>query len=396
MKNLTTILVFILLCSCNRNKNQTAVDELIKIDLLSDSGMTLSNLSEIASDIQYIPLQTVDSSLISRIDKVVIQGNNIYVNNGGTDIICFDKIGTFLGKLAKVGRGPGEYSFIQDFDISSDSKKLILLSNGKILLYNVNGNEFAFSKSIDLYEGVLKISFIPGTDNILVSNGPWFGNETSLNLVINLDRDTLLSKQNCYTYEKVGSGFRATNDAIQYKLGDKVCFKEGFSDTIFYVNSKSDRISPHLILDSHGTFPPPKVRGDMEYAKAHAGEFSSVAIAYEVPRYIFYYYMYKSIRHKIIYDKVLNKKYELALENAIVDDLDGGPKIDLFMQNCTGTYFYTSVDAIIFKKHIQSDEYTNAAVKEQKKKVELIEIANSVKESDNPILVIVTPKDLFI
>jgi hypothetical protein len=154
-----------------------------------------------------------------------------------------------------------------------------------------------------------------------------------------------------------------------------------------------DQLAPHLILDSHGTVPPPKVRGDMEYAKAHSGEFSSVAVAYEVPRYIFYYYMYKSTRHKIIYDKKSNKKYELALENAIVDDLNGGPYIDLNMQNCTGTYFYASVDANKLKKHIQSDEYTNAAVKEQKKKVELKGIADSVKDTDNPLLIIVTPKD---
>jgi hypothetical protein len=393
MKNLTSMLLIILLCSCNRSKNQTTVDDLIKIDLLSDAEMTLSNLSEIASDIQYIRLQTIDSSLISRIDKVVITGDKIYVNNRGADIICFDNIGTFLGRLSKAGRGPGEYTFIQDFDISSDCKKLILLSNGKILLYKINGNEFKFSKSIDLYEGVLRISFILGTDNILLSNGPWFGNESSLNLVINLDRDTLLLKPNCYKYEKLGSGFRATNDAIQYKLGDRVCFKEGFSDTIFYVTSKLDRLSPHLILNSHGTVPPPKVRGDMEYAKAHAIEFSSVAVAYEVPRYIFYYYMYKSLRHKIIYDKVSNRKYELALENALVDDLNGGPNIDLNMRNCIGTYFYAIVDAIKLKKYIQSDDYTNATVKELKKKEELKGIADSLKETDNPLLIIVTPKN---
>lgn len=393
MKNLASVVLIVLLCSCGRSKNFTTVDEIIKIDLLSEADMTLSNLSEIASDIQYIPLQTIDSSLISRIDKVVITDDNIYVNNRGADILCFDKNGNFVSKLSKTGRGPGEYTIIMDFDISSDSKKLILLANGKILLYNINGKEYAFAKSIDLYEGVLKISFIPGTDNILLSNGPWFGNETSLNLVINLDRDTLLLKPNCYKYEKLGSGFRAINDAIQYKLGDKVLFKEGFSDTIFYVNSKLDQLAPHIILDSHGTVPPPKVRGDMEYAKAHSGKFSSVAVAYEVPRYIFYYYMYKSTRHKIIYDKESKKKYELTLENAILDDLNGGPNIDLNMQNCTGTYFYTSVDAIKLKNHIQSDDYFNAVVKEQKRKVDLKRIADSVKETDNPLLIIVTPKD---
>jgi hypothetical protein len=393
MKNLTTILLIVLLCSCNRSKNQTPVDELIKIDLLSDADITLSNLSEIASDIEYIPLQTKDSSLIGRIDKVVITDNYIYVKNGTAEILCFDKNGSFISKLSKTGRGPGEYTIIMDFDISSDNNKLILLVNGKILLYDINDNKYAFSKSIDLYEGVLKISFIPETDDILLSNGPWFGNETSLNLVINLDRDTLLLKPNCYKYEKSGPGIRAINDAIQYKLGEKICFKEGLSDTIFYVNNKLDQFTTHLILDSHGTVLPPKVRGDMEYAKAHSGEFSSVAVAYEVPRYIFYYYMYKSTRHKIIYDKVSDKKYELALENAISEDLKGGPNIDLDMQNCTGTYFYTSVDAIKLKKHIQSDDFAKADVQELKEKMELKKIADSVKETDNPLLIIVTPKN---
>ena len=393
MKNLTSVVLIVLLCSCGRNKILTTADEVIRIDLLSEADMTLSNLSEIASDIEYIPLQTLESSLISRIEKVVITDDNIYVNNRGTDIICFDKIGNFISKLSKSGRGPGEYTFIQDFDISSDNTNLILLSNGKILVYNINGTEFLFSKSIDLYEGVLRISFIPGTDNILLSNGPWFGNETSLNLIINLDRDTLLLKPNCYKYVKLGPGSRAVNDAIQYKLGDKVCFKEGFSDTIFYVISKLDGLSPHLILDSHGTVPPPRVRGDIEYAKAHAGDFSSVAIAYEVSRYIFYYYMYKSLRHKIIYDKVLNRKYELALENALVDDLNGGPNLDLNMHNCTGKLFYASVDALNFKKHIESDNYSNAVVKDQKNKEELKRIADSIKETDNPLLIIVTPKN---
>lgn len=393
MKNLTSVVLIALLCSCGRSKTLTTADEVIKIDLLLDADMTLSNLSEIASDIEYIPLQTIESSLISSIDKVVITDDNIYVNNRGADIMCFDKIGNFISKLSKGGRGPGEYTFIQDFDISSDNKNLILLSNGKILCYNINGTEFLFSKSIDLYEGVLRISFVPGTGNVLLSNGPWFGNESTLNLIINLDGDTLFLKPNCYKYEKLGPGFRALNDAIQYKLSDKVCFKEGFSDTIFYVNSKTDKLSPHLILDSHGTVPPPKVRGDIEYAKAHAGVYSSVAIAYEVPRYIFYYYMYKSLRHKIIYDKVLNVKYELALENALVDDLNGGPNLDLNMYNCTGKLFYASVDALRFKKHTESDNYSKAVVKDQKNKEELKRIADSVKETDNPLLIIIKPKD---
>ncbi len=395
MKSYVLLVIVVIICSCGRNKNLTTANDIIKIDLLSEAESKISNLSDIASDIEYIPLQTIGNSLISRVDKVILTQDKIYLNNRGDEIMCFDKRGNFLFKLLKSGRGPGEYTFITDFDISSDNKTLILLSNNRILIYNDNGTEFVFMKSINFsHEGVLKISFVPGTDNILLSNGPWYGTIPTLNLLINLNGDTLSLKHNCYKYDKVGTGgFRSTFDAIQYKFDDKVCFKEGFSDTIFYVNSKSDKFFPKIIFDSHGTVPPPKVRGDMEYAKNHSGEFSSVALAYEVPGYIFYFYRYKNLTHKIIYDKVTNKKYEIAMENALKDDIYGGPGFDLYVHSCTGSKFYSSVDALALKKYIESADYSKAKVGDPKKKEELKRLADSLKETDNPVLIVVTPKD---
>jgi hypothetical protein len=191
----------------------------------------------------------------------------------------------------------------------------------------------------------------------------------------------------------LGPGARSLFDAIQYKFDNKVCFKEGFSDTIFYANNKSDKFFPKLILDSRGTVPSTKVRGDIEYAQNHAGEFSSVALAYEVPRYIFYLYMYKNLRHKIIYDKVLDKKFEIELENALMDDLNGGPNFDLYVNSCTGSEFYSSIDALTLKKYTEHADYSKAKVRDPKKKEELKRLADSLKETDNPVLIIVTPKD---
>jgi hypothetical protein len=396
MKNYFVLAMVIIICSCGRNKTLTTTsNDLIRIDLLSEAESKISDLSDIASNIDYIPLQTINNSLISRIDKVIITEDKIYLNNRGNEIMCFNKKGDFLFKLSNSGRGPGEYTFITDFDVSSDNKKIILLSlsNSKILIYNNNRTEFLFTKSIDLnHDGVLKTSFVPGNDNILLSNGPWYGTEPTLTLLINLNGDTISLKPNCYKYEKLGPGSRSTFDAIQYKIDDKVCFKEGFSDTIFYVNSKLDKFFPKLILDSHGTVPPPKVRGDIEYAKNHSAEFSSVAIAYEVPRYIFYFYIYKNLRHKIIYDKVTDKKYEIALENALKDDINGGPDFDLYVNSCTNSKFYSSVDALTFKKFIESADYLKAKVRDPKKKEELKRLADSLKETDNPVLIVVTPK----
>lgn len=393
MKNFALFLIIVILFSCGRNKNITSTDEIITVDLLTEADMPLINLSDISAEIDYIPLQTVDSSLIGRIVEVIMVDDKIYLNDDDLSILCFDRNGNFIHRLSKVGRGPGEYSFISDFDVSSDGKKLIILTSGKILAYNINGNKLIFSNSIDIEGGAIKAGFIPGTDNILLSKGPWLGGDIYLSLVINLEGDTLLAKPNVYKYENTGMGFFSAFDAMQYKLGDKVCFKEVFSDTIFYVDSKLKGFIPHLVLDSHGTIPPPRVREDPEYRMAHANDFSSVAVAYELPGYLFYHYMYKGTQHKILYDKTRNIKYELDVENGLKDDIVGGPAINLGMQNCTGSFFYATVDAIDFKQYGNSGDFSTATVISQKKKEEFGEIIDSLDEMDNPVLIIVTPKE---
>ena len=57
----------------------------------------------------------------------------------------------FLFKLDKQGRGPEEYTYISDFDVSSDNKILTILTSGeKFLVYSITENGFAFRRSVSL------------------------------------------------------------------------------------------------------------------------------------------------------------------------------------------------------------------------------------------------------
>lgn len=396
----------IIFCSCGRNINQTTDDTIKVIDLLSEPESEITDVSDIATDLDYIPLQTTENSLIKSVTKIVTCDNKIYLRNGYTDVLCFDRNGNFLYRLNKPGRGPGEYNFITDFDISSDDKNLIVISDGNLLVYNNTGTGFAFDKSINIRQQALsnryvsKISFVPGTTNILLSIDPNTGTEQSLSILINTDGDTLNFKPNHYRFENKTTNYMMINESLHFNFGISVCFKEEFSDTVFYVNSKTNEFQPRLIFDSHGQGASPRLRYDKEYGRSHVAEVYWVYLIIETPRYIIYTYEHNMTRYKMLYDKSDNKKFKLkewdyindvASKNALKDDINGGPVFDLDF--CFENLVFSSVDALTLKKYVAGDEYAKAKVNDPKKKEALKKLADSLKETDNPVLIVVKPKD---
>jgi hypothetical protein len=310
--------------------------------------------------------------------------------------MCFNKEGHFISKLSRRGRGPEEYISLLDFDLSPDNKTIVVLSRHKIMEFKNTGSEFIFQKSVNLKQtspaSPSMIDRIPGTNNFLLSTDPITGSEPSLSLLIDNNYDTLNFKPNCYMYERENTGMTRAmaNESIHYKVENRLCFKEEFSDTVFSISNKSNNFIPVIIFDSHGKSFTPRVRYDQEYARSHSGEFSWVYAILEVPRYIIYSYEYNRLRHRIFYDKSVNKKFEVDLKNTLIDDISGGLNFDPVF--CSEGKFYSWVDAIALKKHVQSDAFKDSIVRESQKKAELKKLADSLDDTDNPVLIVVTPK----
>jgi len=78
--------------------------------------------------------------------------------------------------------------------------------------------------------------------------------------------------------------------------------------------------------------------------------------------------------------------------------LNGGPDftqdIRYLNSHCSGGKLFSLVDVIILKNYVASEDFRNARVRDPKNKNELINLANSLSETDNPVLVAVTLKDL--
>jgi hypothetical protein len=77
-----------------------------------------------------IKLSTTDSTLIGKIDKLILfEGSFYLLDKVQRSILRFSRTGQFIGKYQKIGRGPDEYNKITDFDIDVKGRKLVVLTD---------------------------------------------------------------------------------------------------------------------------------------------------------------------------------------------------------------------------------------------------------------------------
>lgn len=412
------ILLMVIFCSCGpkRTYEISNSDSVIEIDLLSEPKSTIKKLSDFAENVEYIPLQTTENSLLGEfVRKIISIDNRIYIKNGGLEgeIMCFDMDGRFLFKLDNKGRGPGEYTSIFDFDVSSDNEILTLLSlNKKLLIYGISETGFTFERSVSLKDPFpWMIDMVPETDYGFLAVGPWNRTASTLSLLINTNGDTIHFKPNCYGIRQDRGSGVSQQMMLVYSVGKIVCFREAFSDTVFYVDAKDNSFKPRIIFDAHGTLVTPEMWGHPERIENHTISLGGI---FETSRYVFYnYYSESSNRNCILFDKTTKEKHRLDIgiisetianipretyKIKLNDDLFDGPD---FMQNimdlnthCSGGKLFSLVEAITLKKHVAGEDFKNARVSDPKKKEKLKKIADSLNETDNPVLIVVTPKKI--
>ena len=106
----------------------------------SGSGIPWEALVE---NIEIIPLETNQKSLISDIDHIIFDQDNIYIQSWHDKVLQFSKAGRYIRQIGEKGRGPGEYFSVIDFQISDGF--VLILDSKSILKYD---NEGRFIKQL--------------------------------------------------------------------------------------------------------------------------------------------------------------------------------------------------------------------------------------------------------
>lgn len=221
MKN---ILVFLLIVctSCVRVESST------NHVLCDEDVVTTLDEENIFRRAHIIPLETKDSSLIARVNKVVVHDSTIFVLDITlSSLYAFSMSGEFLYTIGETGRGPGEHPLLYDFCINTNNNRVYLLSAlGSVYEYAIHGEYIATYRlpaEKDAYWGISTLNdscfalYHPSNDN-LSSILVWdFKNSNELSLLYECDKSLSL-KHNAFNNYNDTMYFWSTFDTQVYKL----------------------------------------------------------------------------------------------------------------------------------------------------------------------------------
>jgi hypothetical protein len=366
---------YIQICNCQPDK----------IDALSSLRTSINNLSDIATDIEYIPLETTPNSIIGRIINVKVRNNFIYVATVDNKIFCFNSSGKYLFNLAKAGRGPEEYLYCATFDVNESNSILAVLGTKEIVLYNQVSNGFNFLKRINLNESPQLINFIGQNDNIILQYSNTYGTNPISKELINIKGETLLSWPNFMKFqiqEKIMVLSRYENTSFNFK--NDLYLKEVGNDTVFKFNG--NKLDPVLIFDTKNKRVSPEVRSNPKYYADHMYEYYILQKFFGSERFIYYTAAFNKDYNIVgIYDQVKKTRYAVPGKEFLKDDISGG--VNFEPQYCNNGTFYSWIDAITFKNYSSGEIFNKTKVKNSVKHESLKSLAQKITENDNPILI---------
>ena len=391
MKALKSILIISLFVMSCQNANNMNEKQIKIFDLKVLPKITEIKLSELGFiDIEYIPLETIEHSVISKINEIHV-GNNYFLIKFLNQILKFQSNGSFVTKIGTEGRGPNEYLVAHDVDIDIKNQNIYLVDGWakRFYVYSETG------KFIRSFPGPMNTHYFKITEQgILCYSTNYIANiEDSYNLIDTLGR-IIKSIPNKYPWKIVQKGTAIFYENLFYRFDNKLFKKEIYSDTV-YVFEKLD-FKPHLVIEQGEKLLTTQARSDFEATYLFENYISQKNL-FEFGDYIYYEFMYdfrigvNNILRGFIGSKKDNFQALINSEQGFTNDLDGGPNI--WPRTIKDNNSIISwIDPIQLKTHVASEAFKNSVPKYPEKKKELEKLANSLKETDNPIIMIVRLK----
>lgn len=89
-------------------------------------------LTDFGEKMTYIPLETLDESLVKlgSKSKMIVTDQYIFVGEEKLPIVCFERsTGKFLRQIGSIGQGPGEYNNSTDMEVDTEAKRIYVRLN---------------------------------------------------------------------------------------------------------------------------------------------------------------------------------------------------------------------------------------------------------------------------
>ena len=243
--SLCIIGLMILLTGCRNKKNNTYNST--EYPIIININEAVKNkidfkLSEVVDSISYIPVESIIGDYVTYLAATLLKfGENYIISEnyeGGGDVVCFDRSGKFVGKIARRGQGPGELPGMMIGELAIDEKHEIVyvlpgFSYNKIYKYDLKGS---FLGEIALMHQAEKIAVSP-SGQLLVHFPNWTGDLEYSCLLFDHEGNIVNKLKNNIFYkfnEKKGR----SREGLCYIYNDQIHVKDK-CDTLFVVDNNS-------------------------------------------------------------------------------------------------------------------------------------------------------------
>lgn len=416
LKHLKLNLLILLLLSCSRNSDS---DTLIlkEIDIESSvGGGKIVPLSEVASEIQYIKLETTDSSLIEYNRSVFIENDRIYVRSGAKKhLTVFDMQGKFLFRFDRRGRGAEEYSHVQRVDIEPGTGNILISDYTNLKLYDRDGKFLKIIEFPIIEKSYFNFAGFLSKDTLIAAPNNASPDSKSF-VIFNKESEVLKTLPMPFLPESVTKVNFATSNATAYSVSSSSNIVRGKDrsviyymecDTLYSLDKKLDYIPVYKL--KFGKYINRKARRkDMDRVSGKHISISTVKTnqaVFETSDYLCVSYNLRDYAHEKSIFEVNSSKKEIYLSECISlynkrtetftflnhpqkgrsgfkEDFCNGPAF--FPMNTTSGNSIVSLLTAGYMIEYASQNAVEGALKE---------IVATLKEGDNPVVAIAKLKN---
>lgn len=343
-----------------------------------------------AIDIQYIPLETSEKSVIHRIGKIV-SSKHYFITQFNNDVNLYRSDGTFVAKIGPVGRGPDEFTVAHCVEFNPESETIYLIDGWqqRFLVYSDNGKFIRTFK----YPVRAPVDFIFTEGGILCYNQNPHGNIEDSYILIDTVGHVIKRYPNIYPWTRSVPTLAFDCENIFYKYGPHLIKKEIYCDTLYAYRDKD--FEPYATIEiKNGLRITPEIRSEVNWIYI-IQNFVNPWKLLEFGDFIYYEFSLpqngKAERMFFIGSKKKGIHALINPDQGLIDDLDAGPGF-LPMTMKDDSTIIGCVEARQLKAHVASETFKNSKPLYPEKKKELEMLANKLKETDNPVLVLVRLK----
>ena len=387
---MSALLVASLLFGCGDGKQKES-DGLITVDV-SKSYPKKELILQDLFDIEYVPLETTDEMLTEGHIQYIGDNYMIFKNLGrmAGEIFIFDRQGKAVRKINRLGQSGEEYLNILGVDYDEQADELFVNSHysDKVFVYDSEGN---YKRSFDYLDGTLYAPIKILDEERLIAYDDYFEydkvpEKRDCYLILSREDGRLLEKIHIPYEEKKSLIImrRDLNGKLTGNWGIRNTLMPPYQDGWLLIEPSADTI--YTYSASRGLMPlivrtPPVNEMDPEVF-LFPTIFTDRYVFMQAVERSFNFGVDKDVpRTNLIYDKTEQTAYEGEVINR---DFEGMP-VNLWFAHRVIMEF--NDDEIAFATRLEAPDLVEA-LNDGKLRGPLKEIASSLDEEDNPVILI--------